>query len=59
MNRGIKNIVKQCTTCLGHQQIEPKEKIILYKLPCKLWEVVSDETLSLKIKYLLPYRLIQ
>ena len=48
MNTDIPNTVRQYVTCL-----KPQEKMILFELPCKLWEVVSAEIFMIKNKTLM------
>ena len=41
INIHIENTVTNCSTCLGYQQMPPKEKVIPHEIPGKPWEVIS------------------
>ena len=43
MNFDIAYTVKQCSTCLGDQNIQLQEKTTPYEVPAKLWEVVGTD----------------
>ena len=53
MNADIKSTVKQCATCLDHQQIQSHDKTIPYDILCKPWEVVGADVLSINNNTLL------
>ena len=48
INTDIGNTVKQCVTCMEYQQIQPSEKIVPYKMPHKIWEVVVANIFTTK-----------
>ena len=53
INTDIEKYIKQCTTCLEVQQMQPKEKIIHHKVPLRPWEAVgADEFHFNNINYL-------
>ena len=41
INTDIKNHIKNCTTCLEFQQMQPKEKILHHDIPLRPWEVLG------------------
>ena len=43
INTDIKKHVKNCTTCLEFQQMEPKEKIVHHVIPLRPWEVLGAD----------------
>ena len=45
--------MRQCATCLEYQQMQPQEKMILYELPYKPWEVDNTTIFVIKNKTLL------
>ena len=43
INADIEDYIKNCTTCLEFQQMQPKEKIIHHDIPLRLWEVIGAD----------------
>ena len=43
INTDIEKYIKQCTTCLEFQQMQPKEKIIHHEVPLRLWEAIGAD----------------
>ena len=43
INTDIKKHIKNCTTCLEFQQIQPKEKILHHDIPLRTWEVLGAD----------------
>ena len=43
MNADIENTVINCSTCLGCQQMPPKEKCIPYKIQGKPWKMTGED----------------
>ena len=41
INADIDNFIKNCTTCLHSQQMQPKEKISYHDIPLHPWEVIG------------------
>ena len=43
INADIDDFIKNCTTCLHFQQMQPKEKIIYHDIPLHPWEVIGAD----------------
>ena len=52
INSDIENHIKNCTTCLEFQQMQPKEKIIHHEILLRPWEVLGIDIFQLNKKYL-------
>ena len=43
INTDIEKHIKNCTTCLQFQQMQPKEKILHHDIPLRPWEVLGAD----------------
>ena len=53
MNADIKHTVKEYTTCLEYQQMQPHRKMIPHEMMCKAWELVGSDIFSINNNTLL------
>ena len=50
INSGIDNHVKNCSTCLEFQQMQPKEKTMHHDILVRLWDVIGADVFQLNNK---------
>ena len=50
INNDIENHVKNCSTCLEFQQMQPKEKTIHHDIPMRPWDVIGADAFQLNNK---------
>ena len=52
MNTNIDHTVKENAPCLEYQHIQPQERALHYKIPCRPWEVVRPDKFMVNNKTL-------
>ena len=50
VNSDIENYIKNCTTCLAFQQMQPKEKIIHHDIPIRPWDILGADMFHINNK---------